>query len=687
MERCLSYRRDIDGLRALAVLSVVAFHAFPAAVPGGFIGVDVFFVISGYLITSIILKGLASGSFSFVDFYSRRILRIFPALTLVAGTTLFLGWHTLLPGEFRDYAKSLAAGLTFVANFNFWSESGYFDTSAELKPLLHLWSLGDEEQFYLLWPFCLFLCFRLRASPGRWIATGLLLSFVINIAFVASSPAASYFLLPARAWQLLIGGLLAYSVGRNGFTATPRIAGWAAWTGAGLFLAGVFLISRDTSFPGWWAILPTLGGSLIIAAGPKTFLNGNVLGARALVGIGLISYPLYLWHWPLLSFLRIVRGTEPGVGALALTVGFAVALSMLTYRVIELPVRRGGQRSTLVLLSISVVLLFLAGEVFFRDGVPSRLKDPKVLSDAIALQWPDELRFGSDCQSKFPGGVIGECLVQDGHRRADALILGDSHANHLYWGLAKELSRHGRNLMQIVGGGCPPLYGVKTLERGVLVEHCTHITDRSIDFAVAHREIRTVFLSARWPSYILGREARDPADHVSKYELTLSGQPDNSLPRGEVFARALDETLSRLLSAGKTVVFVHDVPEAPFHPRECLSWSPNRFVNRVQRETCDYPATYHESRELEFRSFLSGVLNRYPQVAQIDPGPLFCTRDKCLVSVAGELLYRDYDHLSIHGAKWLAGQLLSQSDRTLVFDSVSPESDVTGRSVATSSRH
>ena len=657
----------------MAVLSVVAFHAFPGLVPGGFIGVDVFFVISGYLITSIILKGLSAGNFSFIDFYSRRILRIFPALLFVAAATLFLGWHTLLPGEFAAYSKSLAAGLTFISNFNFWSESGYFDTSSEFKPLLHLWSLGDEEQFYMLWPLFISVCFRFKERIGLWIAGALLVSFVINISFIASSPAATYFLLPARAWQLLTGALLAYFADKKSTSSSPSLPSWLALTGALLFLAGLFLIDRDTSFPGWWALLPTLGSALLILAGPTAFFNRRVLSTRLLVGVGLISYPLYLWHWPLLSFLRVVRGTEPGVGPLILAVLVAIALSVATYFLLELPVRRGGRRNTLILLSISAAMLFLSGEVYFREGIPSRLKDPRVLGDSMAMEWPEKLRFGADCQSKFQGAVIGECLVHDAKKPVDAIVIGDSHANHLYWGLAKELGAYGENLMQISGGGCPPLYGVKILERGRLVKHCTHIIDQSIDYAIAHKEIRTVFLSARWPSYVLGREAKDPVNYASKYALTISGKPDDSVSRGDVFSMTLRDTLQRLLSAGKNVVFVHDIPEAPFHPRECLSWSPNQFVTRVQRKECSYASGYHESREAEFRPFLSSILKSFSQVVQIDPGPLFCDRSQCVVKAEGNLLYRDFDHLSIFGSKWLAGRLLSRSDKAINLRSESDD--------------
>lgn len=304
------YRPDIDGLRAIAVLSVVGFHAFPYWIPGGFIGVDVFFVISGFLISTIIYKGLEAGTFSFADFYARRIRRIFPALVLVLLASLCFGWFALLADEYTQLGKHVAAGAGFVANLVFWSEAGYFDSSAETKPLLHLWSLGIEEQFYILWPLLLWLGWKCKLNLGLITVALAAASFALNVHGLQADPVATFFSPQTRFWELLCGGLLAWAtlykpgiydyVGRLQATVLGLL-------GLGLLASGFWIIHQDFGFPGAWALLPVAGTVMIIVAGPDAWPNKALLSNRVAVWIGLISYPLYLWHWPLLTFARIVR--------------------------------------------------------------------------------------------------------------------------------------------------------------------------------------------------------------------------------------------------------------------------------------------------------------------------------------------------------------------------------------------
>src|ERR1700730_14791875 len=322
-----TYRRDIDGLRAIAILSVLGFHAAPRLMPGGFIGVDVFFVISGYLISGIILKALARDRFSFNDFYARRIRRIFPALIVVLLSVLSFGWLKLFPDEYTGLAKHVAAGSAYVSNFLLNKESGYFDTTAELKPLLHLWSLGIEEQFYILWPLLLVLTWKYRA---QWLLLVAIAgaSFVLNVARLGSHPVATFYLLPTRLWELALGGILARAqlpgvtlpesftrlLHFGGSFVRPDLAAAAtrrrvgAALGLGLLAVSIGALDSHGLFPGWWAAGPTIGTLLLIAAGEDTWINRHVLGNQPMVFIGQISYPLYLWHWPLLSFTRIIHG-------------------------------------------------------------------------------------------------------------------------------------------------------------------------------------------------------------------------------------------------------------------------------------------------------------------------------------------------------------------------------------------
>ena len=302
----LAYRADVDGLRAIAVLAVVGFHASPETIPGGFIGVDVFFVISGFLISSLIVKRLNDGNFSFLEFYARRVRRIFPALTIVLLAILTLGWFTLLPTEFLSLGKHTMAAAAFAANILNYFEAGYFDAPASSKPLLHIWSLGVEEQFYFVFPALLLLAWRFRATTKVFALLGIA-SFALNIALVRNHPSFTFYLPFTRFWEFIAGALFAFSGLQNGkavrpvlsAVSAPQYRDFCAGTGMLLIAAGLVFAS-EASFPGWWALLPVVGSFFIIGAGPQAWLNRHVLAKPGPVFIGLISYPLYLWHWPLL---------------------------------------------------------------------------------------------------------------------------------------------------------------------------------------------------------------------------------------------------------------------------------------------------------------------------------------------------------------------------------------------------
>ncbi len=657
----LAYRPDIDGLRAVAVLAVVVFHAFPAALPGGFVGVDVFFVISGYLISSIIFKALAGGEFSFADFYARRVRRIFPPLLLVVAVSLALGWAVLLPDEYAQLAGHALAGLGFAANIVFWQQAGYFDNAAALKPLLHLWSLGVEEQFYIVWPLVAVLAWRCGRRLALVLAILAVASFATNLVLTAAAPVAAYFLLPARAWEMLAGAALAWRLHRHGAVFGGARGAWAQWAAAlGLtaIAAAAALIDKERAFPGWWALLPTLGAVLVIAAGEGAWVNRRLLASRVMVGLGLISFPLYLWHWPLLSFVRIVAGEAASPLALAAAVALAAVCAGLSYRLLETPVRRRqGWRPVAALVGVGAVLVAGAGNVLVRDGLAFRLKDAQAKQEAAALEWGNALRLAEDCKRWLPAGTPGHCLIADAARAPDALIVGDSHANHYFWGLSRALQDQGVNLMQLSEGGCVPLYGMAILKDGRLND-CRAVVEAAIDHAARTPEIATVFLAGRWMAYVTGRELKDAPDHVSDETLVLPGMPGGDrMGRVDVFAHGLDHSLRRLTAAGKRVVFLHAVPELPFNARECVAWQPNRFVHRTPRPDCLVSRAQQRAREAEFRPQLDAVLRVYPQLAVFDPAPLMCDAEACRGRRDGLLLYRDDDHLSLDGSLWLGRQL------------------------------
>tara|TARA_B100000497_G_scaffold83157_1_gene92706 strand:- start:557 stop:2644 length:2088 start_codon:yes stop_codon:yes gene_type:complete len=383
-----SYRSEIDGLRAFAVLSVVAFHAFPSWLKGGFVGVDVFFVISGFLITSHIFENLDKGQFSFTDFFGRRIRRIFPALILVMACSLAFGWFALLADEFAQLGKHVASGAAFITNFILVDESGYFDNAAETKPMLHLWSLAVEEQFYIVWPLVLWLAWKRKFYLLTITILVAVVSFYLNLRFVKSYPTETFFWPVGRFWELLSGSILAWLLlyksdlfsrvklwldkfvvriihSKEVEADSSTISNLMSFFGLLLLAYGVIRINENLSFPSKWALIPVLGAVLIIASGSKAWLNRIFLMNPIAVWFGLISYPLYLWHWPILSFLQIIEGEVPDRDARILAVMLAVLLAWLTYKLVESPIRYGYLKRKLNAIVIVVILFSVGGVGYY----------------------------------------------------------------------------------------------------------------------------------------------------------------------------------------------------------------------------------------------------------------------------------------------------------------------------------
>ena len=381
------YRPDIDGIRAIAVLAVVAFHAFPSWVNGGFIGVDVFFVISGYLISTIIFENLDRGTFSASEFYARRIKRIFPALILVLVACLIFGWFALLADEVQQLGKHIAAGAGFISNIVFWNEAGYFDNAADTKPLLHWWSLGIEEQFYIVWPFLLWISWKRKFNLLTITILVTVISFFLNIKGIRQDAVATFYSPQTRFWELLSGSLLAWLTlyKKNEFVIIKnKIEGFLAsiacrekqsadgkilsnalsFVGLSLLVYGFWRISKESSFPGKWALVPVLGTLLLLMGGSKAWINRTILSNKIAVWFGLISFPLYLWHWPLLSFVRIVESEVPSLNIRIVAVVLSILLAWLTYKLIERPIRFGKHGSlTVATLSGLAIAIGVTGFV------------------------------------------------------------------------------------------------------------------------------------------------------------------------------------------------------------------------------------------------------------------------------------------------------------------------------------
>jgi len=503
----LFYRADIDGLRAIAVLLVLVYHLRVVVgrffVSGGFVGVDVFFVISGFLISSVILAEISASTFSLYSFYERRIRRIFPALIVMMFVTCFFAYTYLLPTELVDYSKSLLASIFSFSNIYFWHQSGYFDAPAAMKPLLHTWSLAVEEQFYIFFPLFLVAIRRLFPRQIRSSIVAIaILSFAVSAVGAIKYPVSTFYLAPTRAWELLLGSILSLKI-------LPEIAEklWRNIASASgivlIFIAG-FLYTTDTPFPGFAALIPCLGAALIIAAGQSgTSLVGRALSIRPLVFTGLISYSLYLWHWPIIVFHEmgafVVNGASSRVSKIIL-MAISFLFAATSWKFIEIPFRSGRFRLKGALLfkaafAAASVLAFMAVGMLVANGVPSRYPMNAVTVAAyLDRNGAKEFRAGTcflTSANAFTDFDRLACLQEDKSKK-NYLLVGDSHAADLWYGLSTTLG--GINIMQATASGCRPTVEQTLASEGRYRSMMNYIFS---DFLLTHH-VDALLLSARW---------------------------------------------------------------------------------------------------------------------------------------------------------------------------------------------
>ena len=494
-----NYRSDIDGLRAFAVLSVVLYHAFPKAVRGGYVGVDIFFVISGFLISSILFTEIAEHRFSFAAFYGRRVRRIFPALAVCLAATLAFGFICLIPSELAQLGKHVFFGAGFLSNIALWSESGYFDTVASQKPLLHLWSLGIEEQFYIVWPALLWIVFRVKARIAQLLAGLFLISFAINIVLSTTSIAADFYLPISRFWELLAGAGLAW---RSQIVLAPNVRSLISMTGLVALLASVTLFTPEMSFPGWLALLPVAGAVAIILAGPDATVNRIFLSNRAAVFVGLISYPLYLWHWPLISYAYVIRLGKPPTHLMAAgLVAASFLLAWATYRFVELPIRFGSHRRWRTqLVAACVAALGACGLVtWINGGFPERFSHLAGLD----LRKIGDARLDATFQPTKGMEVLERdsiTVAHLGYGERKVALSGDSMLFH-YGPRLQQLADDGQlraNTYFVVGPSCAPVPGVILKNN---FAHCSKMPGILVDL-VRREQVQSVVLGASWVGYV-----------------------------------------------------------------------------------------------------------------------------------------------------------------------------------------
>lgn len=649
-----SYRPDIDGLRAVAVLSVVGFHSAPTWCRGGFVGVDVFFVISGFLISTIIFQNIRVGAFSYLDFYTRRIRRIFPALLVVLIACLAFACYEMFTTELVALAKQVVAGAAFVANIAMWRETGYFNTASALKPLLHLWSLGVEEQYYIVWPLLVAALYRRTHRILAIVVTLLLGSFAVNVALVDGHAAASFYLPFSRFWELMVGSLLAHMALQ---TPARPLPDWLreslAAAGLALIAASIMLLHQDLHFPGWWALAPTIGTLFVILAGPAAWLNQRVLASRPLVFCGLISYPLYLWHWPLLSFLRIHQGSEPSRPLVAAAVVASLLLAWSTYRWIERPLRFGGnpRRATTFL---AVAMLGTAGVASALTMVtPQRPRDRYVAYFEPTLDYVYKAgidkRFRTECNfvdlsNSARDSIDPRCYTPStGARRV--LLWGDSHAQHLSFGLLAALPGD-VELLQVATSRCRP-----TIRPDTSPEPACRRSNALALQQVAQTHPDLVILAQ-----FAQHERTDWDEIAAKLRRLGAGSvllvgpvPHWTTPLPEVIAR-------------------HYWPDPPASITEHQSG--DRFVTeRVLRER------YGSDASLTYVSLLDGLCSEAGCLALVGPDPLT------------DLIVFDKSHFTANGSTYVAREILKPAMMALLARSAAPGGHTAQAEIGGAKRH
>lgn len=628
------YRADIDGLRAIAVIAVVGYHAFPEWFVGGFAGVDIFFVISGFLITSIICRSSTSGGFRVLDFYSRRIRRILPALIAMFTVCLSLGWMLLFPDELQKLGKHTVGASLFVANFVFWSEAGYFDTESELKPLLHLWSLSIEEQFYALWPLA--LMFFIRVGQPLLLSFLLLLASFLLCVLGGFDPSANFYMPLTRMWELLCGSCLAFLLpdARANVIKSQFFPNLLSFSGVALlgFSLFVFLDSQSI-FPGLVSLLPTVGAMLVIAAGPAAVLNRYLLGNPVAVFVGLVSYPLYLWHWPWLSFMKITDGLILPLNMRLFAVAGALVFAVLTYFGIEKPLRHRGDRVSLMLL-LAALVIALFGYLFMEGFVQPRQAGElgRKIADSAA-----DIPLNEKLMTSHKVEIDGYTYWQTGLGTSTTLYMGDSNLD-MYWPGVESLVAADditKKALLASSSGCPPVLNVYSPDKNDPDERpCVEMREHAYALAFKDVDIKAVVIGSNWLS-------------LGSWNF-VTGDGAYPIYQSEGMRMAMDQlvwTISLLRQQGKTVYLLLTVPAGEeFDPHNLLSRSLRDF-RVMPRLGGGITLEEYRLRTAHISPKIADVAHRSGAIL-LDPADFFCRDGWCSATTPeGEPIYRDHDHL------------------------------------------
>lgn len=673
------YRPEIDGLRALAVLPVVFFHAHVPGFGGGFVGVDVFFVISGFLITSILVRDLDQQQFSIAKFYERRIRRILPALTVMALATTIAAFVLLTPRELIQFARSLSATALFYSNFFFATQTGYFDGPATSRPLLHTWSLGVEEQFYIVWPLLLLLAYKARLN--RKTLGALILAFAAGSLIVAQfgltgARSARYFYLPqARAWELLLGALLAIRIVPP--LRSQLLRDTLGLLGIALVIFSVIMFSAATPFPSFWTLIPCLGSLLFIyVCDSGDNVSARILSFSPLVFIGLISYSLYLWHWPLFVYLNILFQESISVYISAGAIAASFLLATLSYYIVERPFRTGANshkasyRHIFAGISVIVITALVGGGLLYLRGVPSRL-DLVTLRFYEAAKAVNPLRRTCHTEADIPA-PDADCISPKprNSQQFDILVWGDSHADAFFPAIGSLAAHWNLYARQASKSGCPPALGVERVDRRSgedSVLNCSKFNDAVLkQLADAHRP-KLVVLAARWTLYT------EQNDRQGTFLVDVESGKGSSDTPAEVLRNAVGRTVSALNKMGLDVLLVGQAPEFGRDPNRCV------VQKRMRRQLTEPCVTRNrssvEQRLAASNAILMDIAANIPNTKVLQLHEFFCESKLCFASRNGDPLYSDGSHIGLFAARAI-GDMLSGNDHKHLFSALIPTRQV-----------
>ena len=634
-----AWRADIDGLRAVSVMAVLIFHLGARWLPGGFVGVDVFFVISGFLITGIIARETDEGRFSFLEFYHRRIRRLYPALTTVLAVTTAVGWLLMMPREFRDYGRTLAWTPLFASNFVFLDDAGYFGSAASTRPLLHTWSLGVEEQFYIVFPWVLLAARRFRFSRPALVAGLTILSLAASIVAGFRDDGSAYYLLPMRFWELGFGALLAL---RPVSLGTGRLRDGLGVAALAVIVASTVMIDENLPFPGWVALFPVGAAAVLIACdgGPAS----RLLSTRPFVFLGRISYPLYMWHWPLIVLAHFWFGRAlDGVAATGVGV-LSIVLAQVTFAAIETPIRKRrflGSRAGLFAVAgvLTVVFVALGMTIFSGRGLLSRFApaDRAVLEEAAK-----EATIVTACPWTDGNAIAGEqplCRIGRADVEPDFVVFGDSHLRSLGGELSAAADAAGRAGLYFGRRGCTPLLGLGSIDARY---RCSSHLEAAIA-ETKRRNIHDVILVGRWGIW-MGDKSPVPETFGQAAVFFADGAPVPPERRLARFEQAFGETLAAL--DGRRIALLMSIPEAGFDVPAALV-AAHRIGFRAA-PTGRTRAEHDFRNSVVRRSIETMVAGR--DVHLLDPADALCAGGTCAVARDGLPVYFDANHLTAIGA-------------------------------------